>query len=358
MNRWESPATPLADWSRLDALVERCQRFVLTTHVNPDGDGLGSEVALALYLESLGKQVVILNDGNLPPNYTYLARSHAIESFDEARAREIFAAAEVLIVLDTCARPRLGRVGSYLEQPGLHVVVIDHHLGEAKFATLSIVVPEACAAGELVYDFIRRRPESWTRPMAEALYTSLVTDTGSFRFANTDPPAHAMAAHLLELGVQPEPLLALIHQHRHADRLRFLGAVLTRLQVTPDGAIAWLEADRDTMTRFDVNGTDTEGLVDFPRAIPGVEAVALLTETEAGRIKLSLRSTGRVDVDSVARGFGGGGHRAAAGALLRGPLEAARERVLEALAGAVARVRGTGAPAAEQEARAASSGSE
>lgn len=345
MTRWESPAPPLADWSALDALVERHRRFVLTTHVNPDGDGLGSEVAMALYLRGLGKEVTVINEGEVPHNYAFLAESCPIESFAEARAREVMAGAEALIVLDTSVPARLGGMAQFLGRPGLAVVVLDHHLGEAGFAQLACVMPQACATGELVYDFVRRRPEAWTRPLAEALYTALVTDTGSFRFSNTDPAAHAMAAHLLELGVRPEPLVAVIYQHRHPDRLRFIGEVLRGLSLTPDGGIAWLTIERETMRRFRVDGGDTEGLVDFPRTVPGVEAVALFTETAQGGVKVSFRSSGSVDVDAVARSFGGGGHRAAAGATVAGPLESARQRVLARLGEEVARARAAAAEA-------------
>jgi len=262
--------------------------------------------------------------------------------FSEERAGEVFEKAEVMIVLDTQARSRLGRLGPFVDWPGLTVAIIDHHLGEPAFGQVRVIQPQACATGELVYDLIRRHPGALTLPMAEGLYTALVTDTGSFRFSNTDPQAHAMAAHLLSMGVRPEPLLAQIHQHRHPNRLRFLGTVLSRVQLTSDGAVSWLEADRELMDRFDVDGSDTEGLVDFPRALPGVEAVALFTETDNGRVKVSFRSTGKVDVDSVARIFGGGGHRAASGALVRGPLSAARERVLQALEEAVTRARNGG----------------
>jgi bifunctional oligoribonuclease and PAP phosphatase NrnA len=339
---WESKAEPLADWTALEELIAARRRFVLTTHVNPDGDGLGSETALALYLRGIGKDVVVLNDGPTPHNFQFLKRSFSHEAFSEERAREVFENAEVLVILDTQARSRLGQLAPFVDWPGLTVVIIDHHLGEPAFGQVRVINPQACATGELVYDLVRRHPGALTLPMAEGLYAALVTDTGSFRFSNTDPQAHAMAAHLLALGVKPEPLLAQIHQHRHPDRLRFLGTVLSHLQLSADGSVSWLEADRELMSRFDVDGSDTEGLVDFPRGLPGVEAVVLFTEAENGRVKVSFRSTGRVDVDSVARSFGGGGHRAASGALVRGPLPEARERVLQAVEEAVARARNGG----------------
>jgi len=335
MTPWDSPAPPLADWKPLEKVIAAAQRFVLTTHMNPDGDGLGSEVALALHLSRLGKDVVVLNDGAVPPNFDFLARLFPMQPFDETWAREVIEAADVVILLDTAVRPRLGRVAPLLSRDGLIIVILDHHLGEPKFGTLAIVVPQACAAGELVYDFVRRQPGGITKPIAEALYTALVTDTGSFRFSNTDSEAHAMAAHLVAAGASPEPLHAVIYQHRHPGRVRFQGDVWSRLALSEDGRVAWMEVDRATMHKYGVDSTDTEGLVDFPRNIQGVEAVALLSETGNGEVKVSLRSTGRVNVEKVAAGFGGGGHRAAAGATIAGPLVAGRERVVAALRKAV-----------------------
>jgi phosphoesterase RecJ-like protein len=356
MMPWDSPAAPLADWKPLEKLIVGKQRFVLTTHMNPDGDGLGSEVALALHLASRGKDVTVLNDGAVPPNFDFLARLFPMEPFDETWAREVMDAADAVILLDTAVRPRLGRVAPLLSRDGLEIVILDHHLGEPKFGTLAIVVPQACAAGELVYDFVRRQPGGITRPIAEALYTALVTDTGSFRFSNTDPEAHAMAAHLVAAGASPEPLHAVIYQHRHAGRVRFQGDVWSRLSLTEDGRVAWMEVDRATMHKFGVDSTDTEGLVDFPRNIRGVEAVALLSETTNGELKVSLRSTGRVNVERVAASFGGGGHRAAAGATIAGPLAAGRERVVAALRHAVDEaIAGDGHAPARGEPRAAAS---
>jgi phosphoesterase RecJ-like protein len=154
-----------------------------------------------------------------------------------------------------------------------------------------------------------------------------------------------MAAQLIAAGARPEPMHSAIYEHRHPGRVRFQGEIWSRLSLTDDGRIAWMEVDKDTMAKHGVDSTDTEGLVDFPRNIRGVEAVALISETGNGEVKVSLRSTGRVNVEQVAAKFGGGGHRAAAGATLPGPLPAGRDRVLAALREAVEEVRGAGGPA-------------
>lgn len=324
------------DFGAFDALVAAKRNFVLTTHVNPDGDGLGSEVALALWLAALGRKVTILNDGAMPDNFEFLGGLFPVETFTLERAEQVFADAEVAVVLDMQNEERLGRLRPYLSRPGVTVAILDHHVGTPSFGHVHLVLPEKAATGELVYDLVRRTPGALTRPMAEALYTALVTDTGSFRHSNTDPDVHLMAARLLELGVESAVIQSWIHRHRHMNRLRFVGHMLMNLRTSDDGTVAWFEVTPELFTRYDVDSTDTEGLVDFPRTVPGVEAVMLLTDLGDGRVKASMRSSGRVDVQRVAQLFGGGGHRFAAGATLDGPLEAAGTRLRAALAEAVA----------------------
>ena len=336
MTDWTSPAPPLADWQPFESFLDRHESFVLTTHVNPDGDGLGSEVALALYLRGRGKRAAILNDGTLPFNYDFLERHHPIETYSPERAASVFAEATGMVILDTSSVSRLGRLRAHLDTPGLEVAVVDHHLGEVTFASVAVVEKRAAATGELLYDFLRRHSSAWTPAIAEAAYVALLTDTGSFRFANTDSEAFAMAAHLVALGVEPERVAARIFRHRHAGRLRFIGTVLRDLQLNADETIAWLEVRHADMAVFGIHNEDLEGVVDFPRTLPGVHVVALFTETENGKVKVSLRSDGLVNVMELAARFGGGGHRVAAGALISGSLAEVRGKVLEAVTGALA----------------------
>ena len=336
MTDWTSPAPPLADWRPFEEFLARNDPFVLTTHVNPDGDGLGSEVALALYLRGLGKRVTILNDGTLPFNFDFLAAHYPIETYESERAAAVFADATALVILDTSSLSRLGRLRPHLETPGLEVAVVDHHLGEVDFARVAIVEKRAAATGELLYDFLRRHPEAWTPAMAEAAYVALLTDTGSFRFSNTDAEAFAMAAHLVALGVEPEKVSARIYRHRHAGRVRFLGTILRDMQLNEAETVAWLEVRHADMEAFGIRNEDTEGLVDFPRTVPGVHVVALFTETGNGKVKVSLRSDGLVNVMELAGRFGGGGHRVASGALVSGTLAEVRARILDAVAESLA----------------------
>ncbi len=327
---------PDAARAALHQLIARRARFLLTTHVNPDGDGLGSEVACALWLEALGKSVRILNDSPVPPAFEFLSGDHAIETFEETRAETRFGEADVLLVLDTSNRQRIGRLAPVIDRHAIEVAIVDHHVSHDGFGKVNVIEPGAAATAEIVYDLIGESGVPLTKPMAEALYVGLMTDTGSFRYSNTDGDAHRMAAALVDTGLDPQRIHARVHSHASAGRLRFFGEVLGALRMIEDGRIAVLEAAPEQFQRHGLVGADTEGLVDMPRAIAGVEVVALFSELEPGKVKVSLRSTGRVAIDQVCSALGGGGHVHAAGVLMHGTRERAMARVLPELAKRVA----------------------
>ncbi len=321
-----------ADRAAFHAFVAKYRRFLLTTHINPDGDGLGSEVALALWLRGRGATVHVLNDSPVPDAFAFLAREQAIEAFDEALAEQRFTDAEALIVLDTSNRQRIGRLAPVVDRHAIAVAVVDHHATHTRgFGQVNVIEPDASSTGELVYDLVNEADGAITPPMAEALYVALMTDTGSFRYSNTDTHAHRMAADLLTHGLDPQRLFAQVNSHASAARLRFFGEVLAKLDLLADGRLVVLEAGPEQFQLHGLVGADTEGLVDLPRSIAGVEAVALFSEVDPGKVKVSLRSTGRVAIDQVAARLGGGGHPHAAGVLLRGTRADARARILPEL---------------------------
>ncbi len=314
------------------AFVAKHRRFLLTTHINPDGDGLGSEVAMSLWLRAQGKQVQVLNDSVVPAAFTFLTREQPLEVFEPALAEERFAGADALIVLDTSNRQRIGRLAPLLDRHAIALAVVDHHVTHQHgFGEVDVIEPEASSTGEIVFDLVREAGGTLTLPMAEALYVALMTDTGSFRFSNTDSHAHRMAAELLAVGVDPQRMHSMVHSHASAGRLRFFGEVLAAIELLADGRIVVLEAAPEQFQRHGLVGADTEGLVDMPRNIAGVDVVALFSEVEPGRVKVSLRSTGRVSIDQVCARLGGGGHPHAAGVLLRSSRREAREAILPAV---------------------------
>jgi len=312
--------------------LARHRHFLLTTHINPDGDGLGSEVALALWLQALGKTVRVLNDSVVPTAFVFLTRDQPMEVFEPELAEERFTGADALIVLDTSNRQRIGRLSPLLDRHVIPVAVVDHHVSHANgFGQVNVIEPDASATGEILYDLIREAGGTITPAIAEALYIALMTDTGSFRFSNTDSHAHRMAAELLALGLDPQRLHAQVHSNASAARLRFFGDVLSGLEMLDDDRLVVLEASPEQFQRHGLQGSDTEGLVDMPRNIAGVDVVVLFSEVEPGKVKVSLRSTGRVVIDQIATRYGGGGHPHAAGVQLRGSRADARARILPEL---------------------------
>jgi phosphoesterase RecJ-like protein len=329
----------------LHDFLARHSRFVLTTHVNPDGDGLGSEIAFARWLAARGKTVHVLNDAVVPPAFAFLTRHQPLESYEPELAERRFSEADALVVLDTSNRQRIGRLAQHLDQHVLPIAVVDHHVTHANgFGQVNVIEPEASATGEIVFDLMREAGDPITPDIAEALYVALVTDTGSFRYSNTDSQAHRMAAELLATGLDPQRLHAQVSSHASAGRLRFFGEVLARLELLAGGRLVVLDAAPDQFQRHGLVGADTEGLVDLPRSIAGVEAVALFSEIDPGKVKVSMRSTGRVEIDRLASSLGGGGHPHAAGAMMRGTREQVRERVIPQLVAIVSALPAGAAP--------------
>lgn len=320
----------------LHDLIARRARFLLTTHLNPDGDGLGSEVAMSLWLEALGKTARILNDSPVPQSFVFLTADHGIETFAPETAETRFAEADVLIVLDTSNRQRIGRLAPVIDRHAIEVAVVDHHVTHHGFGQVNVIEPQAAATAEIVHGLIAESGVALTPKMAEALYVGLMTDTGSFRYSNTDGAAHRMAAELVDAGVDPQRIHALVHSHATPGRLRFFGEVLSSMRLIEAGRLVVLEASPEQFQRNGLAGADTEGLVDMPRTIAGVEVVALFSEVEPGKVKVSLRSTGRVAIDRVCSALGGGGHLHAAGVLLNGTRAGAQERVLPEIARLIA----------------------
>lgn len=319
-------ATP--DRAALHAFLERHRSFLLTTHVNPDGDAIGSEVAFARWLRERGKQVRILNDSPTPAAFGWLVADEPVETWEEALCEQRFAEADALVVLDTSNRQRIGRLAKHLDLHAIAIAIVDHHVTHDGFGQVNVVEPELASTASLVFELMREAGATLDLVAAEALYVGLFTDTGNFRYSNTDARAHRMAAALVEAGVDPSDVTSRVHATAPAGRLRFFGEALAALQMLEGGRLAVVEATPEQFERHGLVGADTEGLVDMPRAIAGVEVVALFSEVEPGKVKVSLRSTGNVTIDQVCARWGGGGHPHAAGVQMRGSREDVKAKIL------------------------------
>lgn len=307
---------------------------VLTTHVNADGDGVGSEVAVARWLEGRGVRATLVNPTPFPDAFRFLLDELPAFTPGDAEGAAALRRADVLLVLDTSEASRLGRVADHLERPT--VAVVDHHPPPAREISDAVARdPSACATGELVFDMLGLRDGRLPEPVARALYVAIVTDTGSFRFGNTTARAHAIAGRLIRAGVSVEAMFRRLFARYTAEGLALLERALAALEVDADGRLAWITLRSRDLEETGADAEDREGLVEYARRLRGVEVALLFRELPEGRTKVSARSNGDVDVAAVTRDLGGGGHRQAAGVLLDRPLEPARGEVLERMRRAI-----------------------
>jgi phosphoesterase RecJ-like protein len=314
---------------RLSPYLSTGGSAVLTTHMNADGDGCGSEVALGLLLAQRGIQARIVNPTPWPALFDFLLAEGVTE--DSARGQRALAGADRLVVLDISDVKRLGALTDPVRSMRVPRLVIDHHIASDEPAgDIVLTDTTACATGELVYDLACVLDLDITGAIARALYVAILTDTGGFRFSNTTPRCHAIAGELLSLGVDPEEMYVRIYASAPAGRLRLLSEVLATLDVEPEVGLAWLSMPAGALERHDVRQEDLDGIVEHARSIAGTRMALFFRDLGHGKVKISFRSTGDTDVNRFAREFGGGGHAKASGALVAGTLDDVRDRVVAA----------------------------
>lgn len=315
--------------------VRSGHRFLLTSHQSPDGDAVGSCLGLARLLRRQGKGAVIWLRDEPPALYRALPGRERIHTGEEPPAGypEKF---DAVVVLEC---PSVDRTGIEAHLGDLPLLNIDHHLGNQHYGKVNWVDTAAPAVGEMVYRLAHGLMIELDADTATALYLTLVTDTGGFRFSNATPQAFEAAAALVREGASPETVAMWLYESQPEAVLRLLGDMLQTLELHRDGRIATASLTREMFERAGAGPGDSEGLVDYPRSIAGVEAVALLRHLEDATIKVSLRSRGEVDVEQIARRHGGGGHRNAAGFLSEEGPEETKDRIVTALTEALEAIR-------------------
>jgi phosphoesterase RecJ-like protein len=311
------------------AVLQPGARVVMTTHVNADGDGTGSEVGLWHLLAARGIDAVIANPTPFPTRYDFLL--DGLDGVDRSRhsAREL-QRADVIVVLDISHVGRLGDLGRVVEAAKVPVVCVDHHVSPRRLPDgPQLIDASACATGELLYDLARAAGWSVTPEAALGMYVAILTDTGGFKFSNTSSRALRVASELLGCGVNAEDVYREVYASEPEGKLRLVAEVLSTLVVEPQPGIAWVTVPPGALERHGVDPTDLDGIVELPRSVRGVQVALLFRELANQRIKVSFRSVGDVDVAALAERFGGGGHRKAAGASLEGSLAEVQARVLD-----------------------------
>jgi phosphoesterase RecJ-like protein len=311
-------------------MLETTGRVVLTTHLNADGDGIGSEAAIARFLVARGATVTVVNPTPVPPSMSFLLDDFEVHAPADPEGARSLLEADLLLIVDTSEASRLGVVANRLATS--RVAVIDHHPASNESLGESVVRDTtACATGELIYDLITLGGAPLGEAEAIALYVAIVTDTGSFRFSNTSPRAHQIAAHLLAVGVDPADLYRRLYAQQTAASLKLIRAALDTLVVDQEHGISWITLTHEALREAGAQSEDAEGLVEYPRRIRGIEVALLFRELGKKRTKVSLRSNGARDVAGIAQELGGGGHPKAAGVLIELPVARATEVVVEAV---------------------------
>ncbi|MEW6509399.1 MAG: bifunctional oligoribonuclease/PAP phosphatase NrnA [Bacteroidota bacterium] len=320
----------------IDAVVPLFQsgmRFVLTTHINPDGDGLGSQLALAAWLRDRGKEVKVINHSPTPAVYRFLDPARMIREFDAAHDASAIASADLIVIMDTNRPDRLRTMqDAVMASPAMRVC-IDHHLDPAPFAQHYLIDDNATSTGEIVYRLLLRlHGPDLTSEMAADLYAAIMTDTGSFRYPRVNTRTHEIAAHLIDRGADPVAIYSEIYERWSRGRIHLLGEMLASLETSHGGRVAHVAVTQDMLRRTQTEEEDTENFTTYPMSVDGVRIGILFLELDRG-VKISFRSRGNIPANALAAEFGGNGHLNAAGARIEnGALAAVRKTVVDAAA--------------------------
>ncbi len=305
------------------------RQVALSTHLNSDGDGCGSETALARILQQRGMTVRIVNPTPWPEMYEFLLGDDVDDQ--TRRGSKALRGLDLLIVLDISDVTRLGVLTDSVRALTCERLVIDHHIASDDPAgSRGVSDTAACATAELVYDLAIVLGATITPDIARALYTGMLTDTGGFRFSNTSPRCLAVAGQLLACGVDPEDMYTRIYASAPAGRVRLMADVLGTLQVDEEYGLTWLSMQAGALEAHSVKAEDLDGIVEHARSIAGTRMALFFRDLGRARVKVSFRSIGGTDVNAFAREFGGGGHAKASGAMIAGELTEVRDRVVAA----------------------------
>jgi phosphoesterase RecJ-like protein len=296
----------------LKKVISDNNSFLITTHVNPDADALGSEIALYLILKELEKKTFIVNYSATPYNLLFLDKPGVIETYDEGKHNTIINSVDVLIALDFNKWDRTVKMKQALEQSTALKICIDHHLDPENFADHFFIDTNYSACGEIIYDFIKKTSiVKMTYALAYPLYAAIMTDTGSFRFERTTEGLHMIAAEMLKLGVIPGEVFDKIYDQSKFSKFKLLGRSLNTLKLF--GNVSYMILTQKDFVETGAEESDTDGFVNFALSVENVKIGILFVELKEG-FKVSFRSKGNISVNQLAREYGGGGHTNAAGA--------------------------------------------
>lgn len=318
----------MTTWNKIKAIIEKHQCFLVTTHKSPEGDAIGSAVALKEFLKTLGKDVAMVNYDPVPPPYRFLDEFKGVWIHAPKEIKERVDEAEVIFIVDVAGDNQLGPLAEIIKASKIIKVRIDHHRTNDVFADVNAVDENASATGELIYSLIKAMRGKISQKMAEAIYLAIATDTGWFKFTNTSDKVFNICKELLKLGVNVSYIYEKVFQSKSWDYIDLLKLVLTSVQMECDGRLAWFKLTKDMLKSSHIKHVDTEPLMDLIRAVEMVEVILLFREQAKGKVKVSFRSKHDVDVSQLAAKYGGGGHSHAAGVIIPGTMDDVVEKVV------------------------------
>jgi bifunctional oligoribonuclease and PAP phosphatase NrnA len=322
-------------WDRFVEVVHGHHRFLLTSHIRPDCDALGSELALAQILEAVGKEAVIVNGHATPPNLAFLDPEHRIRTLGTDVQAASLGDYDVLIVLDTSAWVQLGPMADVVRAWPRTKLVVDHHVSADDLGTEPFKDPAAEATGRLILEAAHVLGVEITPKIATALFAAIATDTGWFRFASTTSNTYRHAATLIDAGAAPSIIYNELYERDGLGRVRLRGLILSRTASELEGRLAYTHVLKEDFGHVGALSSDTEDVINIVLTIAGTQFAVIFVELLTGGFKISFRSRCELDCSRIAELFGGGGHRAAAGATVAGAYPEVQERVLSVIRAAM-----------------------
>ncbi len=317
-------------WDSIKPIIKKEKRFLITSHVCPEGDALGSAVALKLFLQQIKKEAHVITEGKYASQLNFMNKGH-FRSFrsDSPEDQKFIESFKVLFVVDVSDWGHMGVLGEHLRKIPSTKICIDHHPPKGPFGDYDLIDRTASATGQLIYQMIRHFKGKITPEIATALYTSIITDTGQFAFPNTTSDVIQIAAELVKMGVDHYDVYQKVYENNNWTKLKLMEKALKSLQADANNQIAWMKITDQMYQELGAPFDDAEGFVDQLRAIHGVKIAILFRELPNHQVRINIRSKEGINVSDLAKRFGGGGHPNASGALINGKLDDVVHDVVE-----------------------------
>ncbi len=318
---------PLAD---IMAILDSSSKVLVASHIDPDGDALGTQLAVAAFVRSLGKDVYLVRDNDIPDKYRFLEGINDIPTVDYYQENGLFDAA---IILECPTVARIGRASRLLHD--IKIINIDHHLDNGQFGDVNWINVKASSVGEMAVEMFEMVGFDINASVAEQLYTAIMTDTGRFRYRSTSPRTMEIVGRLIEAGADPQKICDEVYYNVRPSTMKLIGKVLNAIEFHHDGRVCLLTLTKGMLDETGAHDSESDGLVDYTLFNSGVVAGALIKEVDATKTKVSFRSKDGIDVAAIAARFGGGGHFNASGCTIDMPLEDTRQAIIKMLSEAI-----------------------